>query len=121
MDRKTSPVVIRIAIFVFGFFLLVTIADLTGVVKHPPPRVLSLLGNGAFLLLLAAVFHGRDGKVILYEDGIEAHAWFSRRELRRDEIPGLALRHRISRDLSLGDHAQRQKRRNTGPAALLAC
>lgn len=88
MDRKTSPVVIRIAIFVFGFFLLVTIADLTGVVKHPPPRVLSLLGNGSFLLLLAAVFHGRDGKVILYEDGIEARAWFSRRELRRDEIPG---------------------------------
>lgn len=88
MDRKTSRVVTRITIFIFGFFLLVTIADVTGLVAHPPPLGLSLLGNGAFFLLLGAVFYQSDLKVILYEDAIEAKGWFSARKLRREEILG---------------------------------
>jgi hypothetical protein len=90
-DRKTCLIVIRIFAFVFGFFLLVTIADVTGMVKDPPPLSLSLLANGFFLLLLAAAFYQRDRKVILYEDAIEVKGWFSTRKLRRGEILGLRM------------------------------
>lgn len=74
--------------FIFGFFFLVTIADVAGAVKNPPPLGISLLGNGAFLLLLTGAFYKRDLKVVVYEDAIEVTGWFSTRKLERGEILG---------------------------------
>jgi hypothetical protein len=76
------------AIFLPGFFFVMTILHAVGFMRHPLPLKTMLWMDFSAALSALLISSRANQKVILYQDAIEVRGWLSTRKLRREEIHG---------------------------------
>lgn len=88
MDKDARRTARALGIFLLALFLVLTLVDLLGWVRNPPPLYANVVGISGIAIIVIGLFLRVNQRVILYENAIEVNGWLFSRKLNRQEIRG---------------------------------